>query len=56
MSIPLYTCRESADIISEPLSLARRAANFVLPEAVGPKITIKLKVIRLCLAPALRKT
>src|SRR3989344_1855165 len=36
---PLYTCRESAEMISPPNRLATATANSDFPEAVGPTIT-----------------
>src|SRR5689334_15578123 len=36
-SRPLYTCCESAEISSPSNSLARAAASFVFPVAVGPQ-------------------
>src|SRR3989344_4395555 len=40
MSSPLYTCRESAEIISPPNLLAIRVAKSLLPVAVCPRIMI----------------
>ena len=40
MSIPWYTCMESAEMISQLNRWATATDNAVLPQAVGPKITI----------------
>lgn len=40
ISNPLYTILESAQIISALIFFARLIVNAVLPEAVGPVITI----------------
>ncbi len=40
MSIPLYTCIESAEITSPPTFSARLSVSAVLPTAVGPTMAI----------------
>src|SRR3989344_7505770 len=52
ISIPLYTCRESAEIISPWNFRASLTANALFPEAVAPAMTIifamELSTISIC--------
>ena len=45
ISIPLYICRESADIIGQPKCSAMAKLVLVLPTAVGPISTTRLFIV-----------
>src|SRR5215470_8556284 len=49
MSIPRYTCCESADTTSPPAASATRSASADFPEAVGPTIsTMRMRYLFNC--------
>src|SRR5512137_1119960 len=53
MSMPRYTCRESADTISPPIASASRTASAVLPTAVGPTTATRGDTAGVGVTPAL---